>query len=46
MEVAAAYELATVMGEDVPLAEVLAKADAIYAMLTKLLLKEGPRPAV
>ena len=37
LEVAAAYELASAIGEDVPATEVAGKADEIYAMLTKLM---------
>ena len=39
MEVTAAYELARVVGEDVPVSDVIAKADEIYAMLTRLMFK-------
>ena len=41
MEVTAAYELAHVVGEDVPVSDVIAKADEIYAMLTKLMFRRG-----
>ena len=37
LEVAAAYELASAIGDDVPATEVAGKADEIYAMLTKLM---------
>lgn len=41
VEVVAAYEIAHTLGDDVPLLDVMKRADEIYAILTKLMQYEG-----